>query len=119
MVWSPSMSTSGSMIGTSPASWQSAAYRAGDDPLGGEHLREWDAVGRGLTDGLVEQDHAADELGRTRGGEEHLAVGAAAVLGGLDADALEPLLDRAGALVGREDPFARRHQSPRRRFHGG
>ena len=28
MVWSPSINTSGSTIGTMPASWHSAAYRA-------------------------------------------------------------------------------------------
>ena len=37
--------------------------------------------------------------------EQHLAVGAPVVLGGFDADRVEALLDRAGALVGGEDPL--------------
>ena len=55
-----------------------------DDPLGAEHLGERGAVGRPLADGLVEQDHAADELAQPVGGEQQLAVGAAVLLGRLD-----------------------------------
>ena len=40
------------------------------------------------------------------GGEEEVAVGAPVLLGRLDADLVEPLLDRAGALVGGEDALA-------------
>ena len=38
--------------------------------------------------------------------EQHVAVGAAVFLDVLDLDAVEALLDRAGAFVGGEDAFA-------------
>ena len=66
------------------------------------------AVGGVLADRLVEQDHAADVVGRALRREQHLAVRAAAVLGRLAPDRVEALLDRAAALVGREDALARR-----------
>ena len=85
----------------------------GDDALGVEHLRERGAVDGPLADGLVEEDHAADELAHPVGGEQQLAVGAAILLGRLDLDGLEPLLDRPRALVCREDALARRDQRGR------
>ena len=45
--------------------------------------------------------------------EQHLAVVAAVRLGGLDADRVEPLLDRAAALVGGKDALARRDERAR------
>ena len=43
-------------------------------------------------------------------GEEELAVAPAVLLRGLHADAVEPLLDRARRLVGREDAAGGRYQ---------
>jgi hypothetical protein len=71
-----------------------------------ERLRERNAGERPRADRLVVEDHAADELLDPRSGEEELAVRAAGVLGRLDVDRVEALLDRAAALVRREDPFA-------------
>ena len=56
---------------------------------------------------LVVEDDAADVLAEclvVR--EQHVAVGAAVLLGVLDLDALEALLDRAGAFVGGENASA-------------
>src|SRR5262249_41855418 len=58
-----------------------------------------------LADRLVEEDDAADELLRARRREEQVPVRAPVLLGGVDADRVEALLDRAVALVGGEDPF--------------
>ena len=85
---------------------------AGDDALLLEQLDERRAVGRLLADRLVEQDHAADVVGRALGAEQHLAVVAPVVLGGLHRDRVEALLDGAAALVGGEDALARRDQRP-------
>src|SRR5690606_22543180 len=71
-----------------------------------EHLGQRRAVRRLLPDRLVVQDHAADVLLAAGRGEEHLAVGAAVLLGGLHLDRVEALLDRPRALVRREDPLA-------------
>ena len=74
--------------------------------------RLWSSSGNGvsslgrLADRLVVEDHTADELLHVLRGEEELAVGTAVVLVRLDADRVEALLDRAGALVGGEDPLA-------------
>ena len=178
IVWSPSISTSGSTIGTRPASWRErgvARERVGvrpeavlardaladrdhgaplgeacaeravllealaqavealgdrlarrererlgaavdldprDDPLPREQLRERRPVGGRLADRLVEEDHAADVLRGAVGREEQLAVGAAGLLRRLDADGVEALRDRAGALVGGEDPLAGGDERP-------
>ena len=69
---------------------------ARDDPLRLEQLRERRPVGGALADRLVEEDHAADVLLDALGREEQLAVGAPVVLGRLDVDRVEALLDRAG-----------------------
>src|SRR5262249_15454313 len=82
----------------------------GDHTLGLEDLRQRPAVGRALADRLVEQDHAAHVLRGTRGREQHLAIRAATVLRRLAPDGVETLLDRAAALVGRQDALARSHQ---------
>jgi hypothetical protein len=79
----------------------------GQDPLVGEHLHERRAVGGLLADRLVVEDHAGDELFGAGGAEQHLAIGAPVVLGRRRIDRLEPLLDRARALVGGEDALAR------------
>ena len=92
---------------------------AGDDPLVFEHLHELGAVGGRLTDRLVEQDDAADEVAGARRGEQHLAVVATVGLVRLDADGVEPLLDRAAALVGGKDPLARRDERARGGFEVG
>jgi hypothetical protein len=59
-----------------------------------------------LTQGLLVEDHARDELAHARRGEEQVAVGAAVLLGVLHLDGGEALGDRARALVGGEDPAA-------------
>src|SRR5204863_623401 len=51
-----------------------------DDAFRLEQLRERRPVRRALADRLVEEDDPADELGRSLGREEQLAVGAAVVL---------------------------------------
>ena len=73
-------------------------------PRLGEELRERRAVGRRLADRLVVEDHAADVLLEPGRREEHVAVGAPVLLGRLERDRVEALLDRAGALVGGQDP---------------
>ena len=65
------------------------------DALRGEQLGERRAVVGALPDRLVVEDHAADVLLHARRREEEVAVGAAGLLGRLDADRVEPLLDRA------------------------
>src|SRR4029077_16380864 len=70
----------------------------GDDPLGGEQLREGRAVVGLLPDRLVVENDPADELLGARRREQQVAVGAAVLLGRLDADRVEALLDGAGAL---------------------
>ena len=45
--------------------------------------------------------------------EQQLAVGAAGLVGRLEPDLVEALLDRAGRFVGREDALARARPSPR------
>ena len=76
-----------------------------DDSLRLEELRERRPVGGGLPDRLVEEDDSADPLLDSVSREQQLAVGAPGLLGRFDADRVEPLLDRAGALVGRQDPL--------------
>ena len=49
----------------------------------------------GLADRLVVEDHAADVVGGALGREQQVAVGAPGLLGRLDADRVEALLDRA------------------------
>ena len=63
-----------------------------------------------LADRLVEEDHAADEVLGAVGREEQVAVGAPVLLGRLDADRVEALLDRPVALVGGEDALPRRDE---------
>ncbi len=75
-------------------------------PVLGEVLRKRRAVLSSLADGLVVEDHAAHRLGSPGGGEQHLPVGAAMLLGRLQLDAVEALLDGAAALVGGQDAFA-------------
>ena len=48
-------------------------------------------------------------------GEEQVAVGPPVLLGGLDVDRVEPLLDRAARLVGREDALGDRIRHDARR----
>ena len=62
-----------------------------------------------LADRLVVEDDAGDVFRhRLAGAEHHLAVVAAIVLGVLDADRVEALLDRARGLVGRQNAAPRR-----------
>src|SRR5262249_36623355 len=82
-----------------------------------EHLHERDPVVGRLPDRLVEQDHAADVLAEPRGREQHLSIASARVLGRSDPDLIEPLLDRAGRLVGGEDALARGDQLASGRVH--
>src|SRR4029077_20877535 len=76
---------------------------ARNDPFRREQLRERRPVVGLLADGLVEEDDPADVLLDARRGEEEVAVSAPVLLGRLDTDRVEALLDRARALVGGED----------------
>ena len=69
------------------------------------------SLGR-LADRLVVEDHAGDVVAEPRRREEELAVCAARLLGRLDADRVESLLDRARRLVGGEDSVLGRDESP-------
>ena len=83
-----------------------AGQRAG----GLDHLRQRRAVRGLLPDRLVIEDDARDAVVHGLGGaEQHLAVVAAARFRALGLDAVEALLDGAGALVGGEDALAGRH----------
>ena len=108
---SPSVTSSPGAIASGAAAL--VDLDAGDDPLLLEDLDERPSVGGVLPDRLVEEDHAADVLGGTVGGEQHLAVRAPPILGRLGVDRVEPLLDRPAALVGGEDPLARRDDRAR------
>ena len=79
---------------------------AGNDALAREHLGERRPAGALLTDGLVVQDGAADELGHAARGEQHLAVGAPALLSGPDPERVEPPGQGGDGLVGRENALA-------------
>src|SRR5207302_2816369 len=79
---------------------------ARDDAPRFEQLRERRPVMTALADRLVVQDDAADVLLDARRREEHVSVRAARVLGRLEADRVETLLDRPGALVRSEDSLA-------------
>ena len=81
-----------------------------DDPLVGKQLRERRPLRRALPDRFVVEDDAADRVLQAGCGEEHVAVGAPVLLRRLEADRVEALLDRAGALVGGEDPLVVGHQ---------
>src|SRR5207249_6735131 len=59
-----------------------------------------------------------DVLAQAGGREEHLAVAPAEVLGRRHADLVEPLLDRPGRFVGREDALAGGDQLAGLRVHG-
>ena len=79
---------------------------ARNDSLGLEQLGERRPVGRLLADRLVEENHAADEILGSLRREEKLPVLPARLLGGLDPDRVESLLDRPVALVRGEDALA-------------
>ena len=81
-------------------------------PAALENLRERRAVAGGLADRLVVEDHPGDVVAEPRRREEKLAVGAARLLGRLDPDRVESLLDRARRLVRREDATLGRDESP-------
>src|SRR3954469_20136205 len=76
-----------------------------DDALRGKQLRERRPVVGLLADRLVVEDDAADVLLGARRREEEVPVGATVLLGRLDTDRVEALLDGAGDLVGGEDPL--------------
>src|SRR5439155_15349659 len=76
-----------------------------DDSSRGEQLRERCPVRGALADRLVVEDDSADELLDTLRREQQLTVGATRILGRLDADRVEALLDRARGLVGGENPL--------------
>ena len=84
----------------------------GDDALALQERRERRAVRGALADRLVEEDHPADVVLRAGRGEEQVAVCAPALLGRLDIDRVEALLDRAVALVGGENSLPRSDQRP-------
>ena len=61
-----------------------------------------------LADRLVLQDHAADELRSARGREQHLAVGAAAILGRSDPKCIKAPGRCGDCFVGSEDSLSSR-----------
>src|SRR5690606_28068472 len=63
-----------------------------------------------LTDRLVEEDDAADEIGEARCREEHVAVRAAVLFRIGQIDGLEALLDGSEALVRGQDALALRRE---------
>jgi hypothetical protein len=69
-------------------------------------------------DGLVEEDHAADEVGEAGRREQHLPIEAAVLPGVVDTEAREALGDRGMALVGGQDPLSGRNQCARNRLEG-
>src|SRR5690606_12189613 len=81
---------------------------AGDDAGILHHPGEGHAVLARLAQGLVEQDRAGDVLAQAGRGQQHLAVGAAVLLGVLHAHAGEALGDGAGGFVDGDDALARR-----------
>ncbi len=90
---------------------------AGERAGGLDELGQRRAVLGLLADGLVVEDDAGDvALHRLGRAEQHLAIGAAVVLGVLGLDAVEALGDGAGALVGGQDALARRHHGLRHLF---
>ena len=81
----------------------------GSEPASADDLRQRRAVLGLLADGLVIEDDAGDAVLHGVGrAEQHLAIVAAAVGGRLRLDRVEPLLDGARALVGRENALAGR-----------
>src|SRR4029079_10916348 len=54
--------------------------------------------------------HAADVVGRARGGEQQVAIGAPVLFRRLDVDRVEPLLDRPASLVRSQDALPRRDE---------
>ena len=86
---------------------------AGDDALRLEDLRR--AGGRRTAFWRIVSSNRITPLtwsAAPGGREQHLAVGAPAVLGRLAPDRVEALLDRAAALVGGQDALARRDERP-------
>ena len=81
-------------------------FDPGDDSLRLEQLREGGSVGRALAERLVEEDDSSDVLLCALGREEEVAVSAPRLFVRLDADRVEAFLDRAAALVRREDSLA-------------
>ncbi len=61
------------------------------------------AVAGLLPEGLIVQDDPGDRLRGARRGEQHLPVGPPLLFGRIELDRIEALLDRSGALVGREN----------------
>ena len=68
------------------------------EALAGVDIAVWDTKTQAL--------HTADELGLTRRGKAHFAVGAPALLGRRNAERIEPLRQGGNGLVSCEDPFA-------------
>ena len=86
----------------------------GDHPLTLYDLDQGRAVGAILAQRLVVQDYPADVLVGARRREQQLTVVPTVALGRLDADAVEPPLDRTGALVRGKDALAGGDHGPRR-----
>ena len=82
---------------------------ARDHALPGEILRERCAVPGFLAKRLIVHDDRADRFRGARGAEQQLAIDAVILRGRLEVDAVEALLDGAGAFVGRQEPFALGH----------
>ena len=77
----------------------------GDDAELRQVLRERRAVLGFLPDGLVIKNDAADGVGRPGRREQHFAVQAAMLFGGIELDGVEAFFDGARAFVRRQDAF--------------
>ena len=98
----------GDLLSRVPGQFLGAAVDldARDDAEIVQVLRERHPAGGLLAQGLVEQDGAADVIGKPGRGHQHAAVGAAVVLGAFDIDRVEALAAGRVALVHGEDALA-------------
>ena len=81
-------------------------FDAREDSLIAKDLHKRSSVRRLLPDRLVVKDHATYELCDPRRTKEQLAIRPPISFDVLDADRVEPFLDRTRALVRGEDAFA-------------
>src|SRR3546814_14944918 len=92
---------------------------AGDDAALGQDVDQRGAVLGLLAQRLVVEDDAGDILFGAGGGEQHLAIVAAVLLGRRHVDAGQALFDGRGAFVGGQAALARRDHRPGARVEFG
>jgi hypothetical protein len=86
---------------------------AGNNALLLKQLHDRAAAGLGgavLEEGFLVEDHAGDVLAEAVGASQQAAVGAAVLLGVLEANGVESFADRAGGFIRRQQARARRRQ---------